>query len=354
MTTISTQRQPAANESTTAVSARVNAAAAQWRGFWLAPMPSAGFALFRTGLGVLTFLWFATLIQDLDAFFGADSLALAPIAGKGTFNVYRLFPPSSGVLWLGVGLGLVASTMLIIGRNTRAAGPFLAILFASTMAENRMLWNAGDDLLQTFCLLFGLYCLLTPSADLDTPLRSSFHLNKPLRTGRVWLFQMIRIQMSIVYLVAGVAKIPGAAWRDGTATITVFRLETLERFPTPGFLETNFYVANIATWSTLVLECSLPLLLWNKRSRPYAVVAAVVFHIAIDWTLAIGLFSWIMILGLSAFWHPGSDTGSTPPCRPKVMIDDPADRVFPTPLQSESTPLRTNQTRRKKCEMRSS
>ena len=272
-----------------------------WNRFWFAEMPAFNFALFRTILGLLALIWFVTLIPDFNVFFGDGSLAIDRVPGRGTFTIFSLFE-SEIFLWVGLALGHLASLSLLFGKLTRLGGPVLAVIIASVMAENRMLWNAGDDLLQTFALLFGIYCLLTPSSDLDTSLRIA--PTTSLATGRLWLFQLIKIQMTVVYLIAFLAKIPGSMWRDGTATMVVFRLETMERFYTPAWLETNFVVGNITTWSALALEGALPFLLWNRKTRPYAIGAAVIFHIAIDWSLYIGLFSWIMILGLTAFLGP--------------------------------------------------
>jgi len=78
----------------------------------------------------------------------------------------------------------------------------------------------------------------------------------------------------------------------------------MERFYVPGFFETNFVVANMVTWGTLILEGTLPFLLWNRRTRPWAIAAGVAFHLVIGWAISIGLFSFIMILGYIPFLGP--------------------------------------------------
>ncbi len=275
--------------------------------FWFAPTPAFNFALFRTGLGLVAFVWFATLIPDFAAFFGDGSLTIPQRPGRGAFNIFHLLR-SDTYLWIGLALGMLASSGLIVGKLTRIGGPVLGVLIPAFMAESPMIWNAGDTLLQTFCLLFGVFCLLTPSADLDTPLRASAGSDTSLTTGRLWFFQMLRIQMTIVYLIAFLAKIPGSMWRDGTATMVAFRLETMQRFPVPASFEDNFFVGNFTTWGALALEGSLPFLLWNRRTRSAAVVAAVIFHLMIDWSMTIGLFSWVMIIGLTSFLGPDFGT----------------------------------------------
>lgn len=287
----------------------IKAVSRAWERFWFAPVSAFNFATYRTGLGLLTFIWFVTLLADFDAFFGAGSLALEPKPGAGWFNIFHWLE-SDVFLQFGLLLGFAASGTLLFGKLTRVGGPVLAVLLPSIMTENLILWNAGDDLLQTMCLLFGFYCLLTPSSDLDTPLqlRRTSGISPSLEKGRGWFFQLIKMQMAIVYFVAFIEKVPGDAWRNGTASMIVARSETLERFYTPSLMETNYLIGNISTWTTLALEATLPLLLWKRTTRPYAIAAGVVFHVAIDWTLTIGLFSWIMILGLLAFLPSGTDT----------------------------------------------
>lgn len=286
-----------------------NSVDAAWMRFWFAPVSAFNFALFRTGLGLLAFVWFVTLVPDFDAFFGPNSLAMDRTPGTRWFTIFG-GTDSDRVLWIGLVLGLAASGALMFGRLTRAGGPALALLVPSMMTENQILWNAGDDLLQSICLLFGLYCLLTPSGDLNVPLqlREAASADRSLNKGRRWLFQLIKIQMSVVYVVAFIEKIPGAAWRDGTASMIVFRLETLERFPTPSWLETNYFIGNVVTWSSLALEALLPFLLWKRKTRPYAIAAGVAFHLVIDWSLTIGLFSWVMALGLVSFLPSATDS----------------------------------------------
>jgi hypothetical protein len=51
----------------------------------------------------------------------------------------------------------------------------------------------------------------------------------------------------------------------------------------------------------LALEWGLPVLLWVKRSRKAAIIVGIAFHLAVDWTMNLFLFHWIMILGLVSF-----------------------------------------------------
>lgn len=277
----------------------------KWNQFWFSPIESSfNFSIFRTGLGVIAFIWLATFIPDLTTFFGNSGLDPSPFYQTTRLGIFRLLTADI-FLWIGLLLGLVASGLMIWGRYVKFAGPTLAVLVASFMGENRLLWNAGDEVLRTFTLFFAVFCLLTPSYVLDTPIGKAAKLNVSLPEGRNWLFRLVQIQMTIIYLVTFLAKIPGESWRNGTAAMTMFRLESMERFYVPGFLESNFFLGNLITWATLILEGTLPFLLWNRRARPYAVAAGVAFHLIIAWSISIGIFSWVMILGYVPFLSAG-------------------------------------------------
>lgn len=278
---------------------------ARWQYWWFTPAAPQRIVIFRTGLGLITLLWFATLLPDAADFFGRASLAPQELRLTGKFTIYRWFDFDRAV-HMGLWIGVLASGCLLMGKFTRVAGPVIAVLVTSTMAENPVLWNAGDGLLQTFVVLFGLYCLLTPSPN--------------LQAGPVWFFQLVKLQMTVVYLIAFISKVPGSTWREGTAVMSVFRLDGLERLPTPDFLETNFLLGNVLTWGALLLEGALPVLLWRRSTRLFAVGSAVVFHLIIDWALAIGLFSWVMILGLLAFIEStDGDPSSSQPNQAKSL-----------------------------------
>lgn len=262
-----------------------------------APMPQHPYVLFRTMVGLVGLVWFTTLVPDLTALFGENGLYPDPAYDGANLGLFQWF---TGDIWLYVAAfgGIASSISMLFGRAVRLAGPMLAILVFAFMADNWILWNSGDQLFRTVSVLFGCYCLLTPSAVLNVGWKPESV------TGPIWLFRLLQIQLTIIYLVTFFEKVGGESWRNGTATITVFRMETLDRFPVPELFLTNIGLANIMTWSVLVVEGLLPVLLWNSRTRRWMIMIGVSFHLVIDWTLNIGIFSWIMIAVYCTFLQP--------------------------------------------------
>ncbi len=49
------------------------------------------------------------------------------------------------------------------------------------------------------------------------------------------------------------------------------------------------------SWATVILELALPFLLWIPRTRPWAIIIGVGFHLSIRFTMEITTFSYTMI-----------------------------------------------------------
>jgi hypothetical protein len=59
--------------------------------------------------------------------------------------------------------------------------------------------------------------------------------------------------------------------------------------------------AGIATWATLFLELAIGILVWNRRCRRYVLIAGVLLHGTILFTIAVGFFTPAMFVLYLAF-----------------------------------------------------
>ena len=99
-----------------------------------------------------------------------------------------------------------------------------------------------------------------------------------------------------------IEKTLGTHWTGGKALYFIARLDdAFGKWPMPAFPFESLAMIKVMSWTVLALEWSLPLFLWIKRTRKVALVVAIVFHLAIDYTMNLFLFHWIMILGLLSF-----------------------------------------------------
>jgi hypothetical protein len=56
----------------------------------------------------------------------------------------------------------------------------------------------------------------------------------------------------------------------------------------------------------MLFDCSVPFLLWNHRTRPYAYAAVVAFHVITGMMFQIGVFPLVMIAMTLVFFEPGA------------------------------------------------
>ena len=118
-------------------------------------------------------------------------------------------------------------------------------------------------------------------------------------TWSVWL---LRAQLTIVYAYAGIAKLDHD-WLRGEPMRSWLANRT--EFPILGRVFRHEAAVTAFTWGGMGFDLAIaPLLLW-RRSRPYAFVAAMLFHWMNDQLFTIGIFPWLMIGVSTLFFDPG-------------------------------------------------
>ena len=115
----------------------------------------------------------------------------------------------------------------------------------------------------------------------------------------VWV---LRFQVGIVYVVAGLAKL-NHDWLGHGEPMTTW-LASRTGYAGHRDVARRTVVGLVASWLGAVFDLTIVgWLLW-RRSRPFAYVALVVFHV-LTWRLfAIGVFPWVMIAATTIFFAP--------------------------------------------------
>ena len=115
----------------------------------------------------------------------------------------------------------------------------------------------------------------------------------------VWV---LRFQVGIVYVMAGLAKL-NRDWLVHGEPMTTW-LASRTDTPVIGELFDEPWAGRIASWTGAAFDLTIVgWLLW-RRSRPFAWAALVVFHV-LTWRLfAIGVFPWVMIAATTIFFSP--------------------------------------------------
>jgi hypothetical protein len=191
---------------------------------------------------------------------------------------------------------------LVVGYHTRLAAVVVFVGMLSFQRRDPYVFNSGDGLVR----LIAFYLMLAPagaalSIDRWRRARDRFW-EFPARAP--WALRLIQVQLSVVYLSTLWLKLQGTTWNNGTAVSYAQRITDLARFPLPPFVFHSATISNVATWGTLVVEASVPILIWNRRLRPYVAVVGISLHLAIDYSIRVGFFSMAMIALYISFLDP--------------------------------------------------
>jgi vitamin K-dependent gamma-carboxylase len=124
-----------------------------------------------------------------------------------------------------------------------------------------------------------------------------------IRTSAVaaWPLWLLRTQLSVVYIFAGVAKLNSDWFRGEPLRSWLAHLRTT---PVVGAVLEWPGAFGLISWAGLAFDLLIvPLLLW-KRTRTVAFIAAVCFHLINAWFFQIGIFPWFSIAMTTLFLDP--------------------------------------------------
>jgi hypothetical protein len=245
---------------------------------------------------------------DLMSFVGPNSWVNTDLSRQlhaGTYAwSYLWYVESPTLIWvLHIG-GLIVFAALTIGLFSRISS---ILAFIITVSYCHRLQGALFGLDQVNGML-ALYLMIGPCGavySVDHWLKqrkSGEHRPVPSRSGNIAI-RLIQLHMCIMYLFAGVAKMRGETWWDGSAVwFAVANLEYqsmdltwLVRWP---------ILISVITHATVFWETFYPVLIWPRLTRPIFLLMAVLVHGGIALALGMITFGLAMLIGNIAFIPP--------------------------------------------------
>jgi hypothetical protein len=112
--------------------------------------------------------------------------------------------------------------------------------------------------------------------------------------------RMIQLHLALVYGSAGLSKLMGPEWWNGTALEMIILTPEFHRFDL-AWLAAFPLLLNLGTHAGLLLEISYPVLVWVRPLRPLVLVAMALMHFGIDLLLGLTEFGLAMIAANLAF-----------------------------------------------------
>lgn len=263
------------------------------RGALLRPVDAASLAAFRVGFGLLM-LW-----QALEFLLGGrlDRYFVIPLFHFKYYGFGWLEPlPEAwmrAVFWL-----LAASSVgIVLGWRYRLSAAVFTLIHTYHFLLDEAFYNNHDYLIA----LLGLLMTVLPA-------HRTFSLDARRRpavaseTVPAWSLWLLRFQLAIPYVYGGFAKLdadwllraqPMKIWLDNPGA-GEWRIDLLR----------EEWAAYLFSWSGMLLDLLVvPALLW-RRTRPFAVVAVIAFHLLNSQMFVIGVFPWLMIWATVIFVEP--------------------------------------------------
>lgn len=277
-----------------------------WKQFWFTPESPVPVALARIVFGLLLIQFGVLLAPELHSLLGERSVLPRMRAnawwGTPAFSVLDYLPHNDLSLDCLLAIFLVCAISLTLGIWTRISALAIWIIMSSFYARNAFAFGASDSILRTVALL-----LVFSHAGDALSLRRIFEVwlsgpcpSGPPPSGRPWALRLIQVHFALVWWVGLTRKMQGADWMNGNAVYYVSHSTELVRYPLP-FLPDNLLTAKFLTWSTMVMEFSLAVLIWIQELRIPLIVTGALFHLAMDWALWVPQFEFVMIAGLITF-----------------------------------------------------
>ncbi|WNG92374.1 HTTM domain-containing protein [Mycobacterium sp. ITM-2016-00318] len=276
---------------------RPGAVVEAWRSFWFRSEPAYTLGLIRIAFGALVVAWALSLRPDLHELFGEDGVVPHQPSRSYRWGIFEVWS-SDQALMIGWIILLLSSIALAAGWHARLAAVLVFVLVISFQRRDPFVFNSGDYLLRIEALFLALSSC-GAALSLDQRRRTGSFWSAQCRS--VWLVRLMQVQLSLIYLASVRAKMESTAWSNGTAVSYTLRVDDLQVLPTPEWLSTNAMLMNLVTWGTIALELAIGIFVWNRRLRPWLLLAGVVMHTMIMTTVSVAFFSFAMFVLYMAF-----------------------------------------------------
>jgi len=283
---------------------------AGWNRFWFEASDPATLGMIRICAGAMLFYTHLVWSLDLTAFVGPDGWLPSQsveMLQQGTYAWSYLWwiEDSPALLWTAHIAALVVFALLTVGLWTRVTS-ILALVAALAYVERLTGALFGLDQIN---VMLALYLAIGPSGDafsLDRwlkgrkagappPVRHSWTANLAIR--------LIQIHMCVIYLFAGMAKLTGPAWWDGTALWMAFGNMEYQSLDMTWMAYYPLLI-NVMTHVTVFWELSYSALVWPRLTRPVVLLLAIPLHMGIAICLGMITFGLAMLIGNMAFLSP--------------------------------------------------
>jgi len=286
-----------------------------WSRFWFYSSPSTPLELTRIGVGAALLFHYAMATPFLFDFWGDSGwvpreLVLLDITDPWIQSVFFYF--TDRWQWIAFhAVFLFCCAAFILGWRTSWVKWIVLIGQISYDHRNPMIVYGVDNILA--CLLF-IMCVAPIGRALSLDRVRAVRAAKLAKLDATlppfsspWMgacTRLMQIQMALIFFYSAIGKLRGDEWWNGDAVWHVFTTEEFYSRAISGLLASHYWVANLATYATIGIEIAFPFLIWQRRTRPYLLAAAIFLHVQFALLMTLFYFSVVMMMGHMSFVRP--------------------------------------------------
>lgn len=199
-------------------------------------------------------------------------------------------------------LTILAAVLTTVGLWTKVSKVVLFVGILSIHERNIGLLHGGDGVIR----LSAFYLMLMPceracSLDRLIGLWKGKISPEPVRVS-MWGQRLVQYNVALLYFTTVWLKMDGDLWRQGIATWFPARLAEFYRFPVPSFLNQG-PLMYVTTYGVLLTEFALATLVFFRPCRKYVLIAGLMMHGYIEYSMNIPLFSYLMAATYLTFYE---------------------------------------------------
>jgi hypothetical protein len=156
--------------------------------------------------------------------------------------------------------------------------------------------DGGNNLIH----LFLLYFILIDPAKKTTSQKAGFWAK--LNNGFTNLaFLMCQLQIVMMYLIAGLSKVGGALWQNGTAIYYTLQVDEYTHPLAKDLVARYAVLTVIGSYLTLLYQVMFPWLVWNRKVRPYLLTVGSCIHLQISFVMGLFMFGFAIAVSYFSF-----------------------------------------------------
>jgi predicted DCC family thiol-disulfide oxidoreductase YuxK len=283
-----------------------------WLRIWFQERTTTPLEIARIGIGGALFLHYAIATPHIFMFWGDDGWMPRALIEELTTDRWTqsvlFYLTAPWQLAAFHALFLFCCAALMVGWRTAFVKWLVLIGHISYDYRNPTMAYGVDAV--AACLLF-ILCLapIGRAISLDRVRevwRAKRHdlAARPPAYASAWAFactRLMQIQMAVLFFFSAADKLEGEGWRYGNAVWRVFTTNDYHNGFLLDLLASNFWLVNVATYATVLIEIAFPFLIWQRASRPFMLAAAIFLHLQFAFLMNLYYFSFVMIMGHMSF-----------------------------------------------------